>query len=113
MRISDWSSDVCSSDLCSARPARVDQQELHLVGKNSPVRQNQVLGEIRDIWHRQQATIRLFRRAVVFALIATSARRNHVFPYRRPNPSTPHHKRRAARRDKVGRYVTSTGGRRY
>ena len=67
------------------------EQEFHLVGKNAAIGQDQVLGQIRRVRHRQQAHIGLLRRAVVLALVAVPAGGHAVLPGRGPAARGRHH----------------------
>ncbi len=55
-------------------------QELHLIGENAPITEQQILGPGRGEGHREQRHARLVGGAVVLAAIATAAGGHHIGP---------------------------------
>src|SRR5258706_1969255 len=55
-------------------------QEVHLVGEDAAVGENQVLGLVRDVGRVEKFHAGLLRQAVALAAVAMAAGRDHVHP---------------------------------
>jgi len=55
-------------------------QELHLVGEDLAIREDQVLGLVRHVRRVDELQPGLFRQAVALDAVARAARRDHVHP---------------------------------
>src|SRR3546814_4205407 len=74
MRISDWNSDVCSSDLLSGR--RADGSEFPVAISLSPVETDEgslVIAAVRDVTHAKQAEKALRDRETKFRAMLEGA----------------------------------------
>src|SRR5687767_1336034 len=55
-------------------------QELHLVGEDAAIGEDEELRAVRNVRGVEQLHVRLFRRAAALPLVAGAARRDHVHP---------------------------------